>query len=629
MGDFEYLGEEEEPTGVGTDLFIRKNKPGPTVGVGYTIDIFENGVKSETKHEKAKKDIKYIIDEKKDKYNTQRAFQNENQLHITYKTKEERGEFPPPVVEKSTEEERKETAMENLDKELVKKANTINGLLQRLVDPTIPIKKRAEDLLAPAQTLGATPEQSGQNPSIGIEKQVADGMFEKLLEFLKEEASAAPTEAPEGEAQEEPVDFIPQTPLPRAAGVKKYAAIQLDNVYNKIKSWVSKVVEKLDLFEKDNPSQKVDRDAITSDISQRIMALKPGDNGLQEEDIKVLQEAIQKPKGIPQKTEALAEATGQEVTSPPVIGLEEPTLTNASEDSMKKLGNIADIVSKLVGEVGGKGDSTVLFDVQDIVKDKVGEDPEKLMQVQKALPENFPGCALNRGITDMLNKDKDENSVRVIEISASNFWDYAKNMNKIATIENAFEEWANKQSISLGQASAVWSKISNDISNLFHDRTAQWMDGAEEYEKTYFGKIAEDIKGLIESKQFNYINSTVIGIVKTVQNYLAAEDEELAAKGEFTIPEKVEKNLTSVNRITTYMNGVIDANILVPLRPLAVGSLSGFIRGIMKTIIELPIQETIQKYVDPRKQRQQQQQPAEQQQQQPVEQQQQQPVASQ
>ena len=37
--------DEHSNQGLGTDLFIRKNQPGSLVGKGYTIDIFENGVK--------------------------------------------------------------------------------------------------------------------------------------------------------------------------------------------------------------------------------------------------------------------------------------------------------------------------------------------------------------------------------------------------------------------------------------------------------------------------------------------------------------------------------------------------------------------------------------------------------
>jgi hypothetical protein len=613
MGDFEYLGEEEEPTGVGTDLFIRKNKPGPTVGVGYTIDVFENGIKIDTKQEKQKKNIKHIIDEKKDKYHTQRAFQNENQLHITYKTKEERGEFPPPEVKKP-EEERKETAMENLDKELIRKANAINGLLQRLVDPTIPIKKRAEEMTDPLQQLEtssvSSPDatQPAQTADANIEKQIADGMFEKLIEFIKEEASSSPADEATGEATEEPIDFIPQTPMAATASFAskrdKIAEIQLDNIYNKVKSWVSKVIKKLNLFEKDNPDKKIDRDAVTNDVTQRIMALQPNDQGLTQEDIEVLQQAVQKPKGIPQKTQAKAEASGTEVSSPPVIGLEEAqppagAPTTASESAVVKTAmNITDMVEKLIGEVGTKNDGLVMFDVKDIVKDKIGEDPENLMQVQKALPQNFPGCALNRGITEMLTPKNDEPTITVVEVKASEFWDYAKNMNKTATLENAFEEWINKESVSLGQANDIWNKVSIDINRLFEDKTAQWMAGAEDYERTYFGKIADDIKELIKLNKLNYIPSTVKGILNVVWNYLAEEDKELMAKREYTIPMKIKNKHASIEFILKTMNDAINRNILNPLRQLAVGPASENIRGIMRSIIELPIRETIEKYID-------------------------------
>ena len=86
-----------EPTGVGADIFIRKRLPGATVGVGYEVEIYENGVKQDEVVVKKKDDVIKIIQSFKDKYQTDRAFQNINQLHITYKTKEERGELHDPT----------------------------------------------------------------------------------------------------------------------------------------------------------------------------------------------------------------------------------------------------------------------------------------------------------------------------------------------------------------------------------------------------------------------------------------------------------------------------------------------------------------------------------------------------
>src|SRR5271157_5768557 len=116
----------DKATGVGTDLFIRKVRPGATVGFGYVIDVYENGVKQDTITKKTKADVFDTVKEFKAKYNTNRAFQNEIQYHVTYKTKEERGE----------------TAMEDITKSLLKKASVIQDLILRITSPDSPIKTR-------------------------------------------------------------------------------------------------------------------------------------------------------------------------------------------------------------------------------------------------------------------------------------------------------------------------------------------------------------------------------------------------------------------------------------------------------------------------------------------------------
>ena len=70
MSDTELLREDEISSGVGANIFFRKKRPGPTVGDGYIIEIYENGVKIDEKEVKGKKEIKELIDSYKTKYNS-------------------------------------------------------------------------------------------------------------------------------------------------------------------------------------------------------------------------------------------------------------------------------------------------------------------------------------------------------------------------------------------------------------------------------------------------------------------------------------------------------------------------------------------------------------------------------
>lgn len=119
--------------GVGSDIFVHKNVPGSHVGGGYKVEIFNNGVKVDERDIKTKIEVEKLISEYKEKYNTNRAFQNEVDVHVTYKNKRERGE-----------DEMNSTA--SIDNTLYTKVSYISDLCNRLLDPSLPLKKYAEDL---------------------------------------------------------------------------------------------------------------------------------------------------------------------------------------------------------------------------------------------------------------------------------------------------------------------------------------------------------------------------------------------------------------------------------------------------------------------------------------------------
>jgi len=152
--------------GVGTDIFIYKNVPGSHVGQGYTVEIFENGVKIESVVTKTKAEAYKYIKDYKDFYHTNRAFQNQLGVHVTFKTKKERGE----------------TAMIELDSILYKKAQEIERLLHKLANPVAPVKRFASDAIrsdiVPIPTSGS--EETGKE-----EDEIVDDMFNSLQEYFQ------------------------------------------------------------------------------------------------------------------------------------------------------------------------------------------------------------------------------------------------------------------------------------------------------------------------------------------------------------------------------------------------------------------------------------------------------------
>jgi len=211
--------------GAGTDIFVRKSQPGAAVGVGYWIDIFQNGVKIDSFRVETKKRVIEIVRKYKEKYHTDRSFLNESQTHITYKTKEERGE----------------TAM-NLDQELIKKANTIHSALQKLLTPLLPVKIReaeaiGESIINP-RAIAFIPETPGQDASMSEEK-IGPMIASKFVEFVSKNQ---PQQGQEW--------------------------LKSDDLYNPLKKWLTAIKKKINDYERMNNVQ-LDMNAI-SDAAEVI-----------------------------------------------------------------------------------------------------------------------------------------------------------------------------------------------------------------------------------------------------------------------------------------------------------------------------------------------------------------------
>ena len=436
MGDFEYLKEDEEPTGVGADIFVRKRKPGPAVGVGYYIDIYENGVKIQSVDAKTKKDVKQILDEYKGKYNTLRSFEIESQQHVTYKTKEERGETPLKDTEeelKSKETatpERGETAMQAIDQILLKKASTIENLLNRLKDPTLPVRRWAADTAVEQGSvdfLPETPPAGGAEDDADVTEQtVANQMIAKLVEYTQDNA---------------------QKPV--------------DELYNGIKHWMSLVKKKLKDWEK-MAGKTLDRALIANQIKNVVTSGNV--------------ETIKQSSGIdvtPDIATALQKVTLMEIGSAQDKGI--------LAESMGRAASLEEDVAKIIGVVSKAPEAEAKYEAAQALKETFGDSIPDIVQM---LPETFHGKAVEKAIKEMeqdaMDKSDSINTTAVnptsmnptVEISIKAFWSYASETTKTASIETLFEEWVNKEGISLEEARNVYAAIKENISTIFENRTA-------------------------------------------------------------------------------------------------------------------------------------------------------------
>ena len=487
MGDFEYLGEGEEPTGIGADLFIRKNKPGPTVGVGYLVEIFENGMKVDERKARDKKHVKEIIKEYKDKYNTKRTFQNENQLHITYKTKEERGEFGEnePVkkeierqkdIRREEDEEenlKKEVAMENIDQVLLRQASNVEGILYRLLEPTLPIKKWALD-------------ETGTGASVDAGE---------VNLFPETALGGAADNKAEEKAWNDIVTYI-------AAYFKGKATTPKDDLYNDITRFYTRVDEEIDEWEK-MTGKSVGREALSKKIRELLLSrdvnkvkettkahiqkykiadLDPEGISLSPEDANIMREVLLMPAGG---------ANNDEKVQPLVEGVKTSNIKIA-EEGMPVMENI---VEKLLGTVRTQDEAIAPFKAHELLEEMA--DPAVLQEISGILPENFSGETVQRVIKEMMaenqieesDSDEEENKVEPegssmmptkepgttinIELRSSEFWEFARSRNKTALVQNIFEEWVNTKKISIDDAKEVWAAVRNKMDELFKNKTAQ------------------------------------------------------------------------------------------------------------------------------------------------------------
>ncbi len=485
MPQTELLREDEVSSGVGANIFFRKKRPGPTIGDGYIVEIYENGVKVDEKEAKGKKEIKELIDAYKSKYNTLRSFQNEVLTHVTYKTKEERGEdLTPPAEQEQTmreekennQQERGEIAMQAVDQILIKKAGQIHGLLQRLINPGTPLKKRADaSEVGDVSFLPETPEIPGMESAELTEETIATEIAKKIVEYFNTKVTESPKEGTDKETSAAPVvapaiappasaQAPAAVPPPITASYDKErikVSYEIDDLYNDIKGWLTKVKKILKNSEK-TTGKKFDKAKIIGAVKTTVTSGDPAK--IQEatgitvtnEVAEVMRDIMIKPTGSP-KPGQVTQQLGKETE------MAGGTLTDSID---KAAATIEDKIVKVIGLTNSGKDS----DAHELLKETGVQELDEF----KGLPNTMGGNVINNMIKEIIQeaegngaKNDSGEDVAIIEICASDFWNYAGNLNRVASVDRIFEEWINKKGMSLNNALIVWSKIQDDINEAF------------------------------------------------------------------------------------------------------------------------------------------------------------------
>ena len=73
----------------------------------------------------------------------------------------------------------------------------------------------------------------------------------------------------------------------------------------------------------------------------------------------------------------------------------------------------------------------------------------------------------------------------MVTVSQS-FWNYAKNINKVASLEDAFVSWANNNLKDIESVKNAWDAINNDLRTIFAmgEPTAPITDPAQAHESS-------------------------------------------------------------------------------------------------------------------------------------------------
>ena len=447
---------QKSTPGVGTDIFVRKKKPGSQVGKGYFVDIYENGVKIDTIELSTKKEVTKLIKKFKDKYNTDRAFQNEMQIHITYKTKKERGE----------------PTMASIDNILLKKAHKIQELLHRITEPELPLIKRfgQEGIPGDITSVPETPP-AGAEDKESIKRFIADEIIKKFTDFVNQKSEVDPGAVEEPELDTEAFNV--------ASNQEKSKSAAIDDLFNPLRKWYGKLSRKIE--EWNNMSGNMLGEADIRDIIQQtekiIMSQNPDliqqNTGIavSPETANLMYEVGSKSVGKPGEAEEGGELGGNPADFQEESTQEMPKAAKFAEDDKKQptIENTNDLLQSFTKNVQTQISS---MPISDIAKDLNVVDNDILQKMHAILSEKDglveAETAIKKYIEDCLNLERKSSlHPSIIESKTKEFWKFASEYKGIANIEDVFVDWANKEGCGLKEATSIWQKVDEDIMKNF------------------------------------------------------------------------------------------------------------------------------------------------------------------
>ena len=454
---------------VGADIFVRKIKPGPTVGDGYLVDVYEGGIKIDTFKAKNKKQIKSIVKDYKSKYNTQRSFMNESQVHVTYRTKAERGE----------------TAMTFLDEQLIKKANLIHTALKKIFNPYNPVIVREADIAN--NTVDFIPQTAGDNAPIS-EDMVAKNIIIKIVTFINE-----------------------RQPQPGAEWIKS------DELYNPIKKWLFSVKKTIKDQEKANGLQ-LDFNKIYEISKNTLM-------GVNVADIKKVTGLDITPEVAAKIKEIMSMKVGVTKQAAANNGSGSGSMTSDRDSSDAGLDDFDTLKGAILRNPDiSEGDIKTLKDVKHktIEANKHVNDPstksdEDTTDDTHMSVNTTSSTAVSTG-PNAANGNKGANDYSTI------FWKHASELNREATLEDVFLKWASDSKLSLEIINETWKQINIDLGNFKEARITEILVPAD------FSKIFQNvtfityIKNLIQQMKASN-NKNVSGSPATMSQMLLRDLE--------------------------------------------------------------------------------------------------------
>jgi hypothetical protein len=212
-------GRDPNTAGQGTELIIKKLAPGSQFGQGYSVEVFDFGQKTDEVFVRTKKEVHDLIKSHKERYHTDKAFENEIRLHITWKTPNEQG------YTKAFEELVTKLGADTMDIDqiLLEKAAKISNLVTYLKEPATDRKFRAAEI---------TPGIPGQATVPAVQTSAPSGEPFNIDEFVNQ-------------IKDRLVEYFSSNPETDYSTPEE----QGHNEYNETKEWLMDVVRPIALTE--------------------------------------------------------------------------------------------------------------------------------------------------------------------------------------------------------------------------------------------------------------------------------------------------------------------------------------------------------------------------------------------